>query len=204
MVEKQIAGRGVQHPAVLAAMRTVPREAFVPESRKNQAYQDSPLPIGEGQTISQPYMVAVMTEALDPDVGDIIYEVGTGSGYQAAVLANIVKHVYSKEIVEPLALQSAETLAELGLTNVTVQAGDGYGGWPEHAPFDGIIVTAAPDHIPQPLIDQLKPGGRLVIPVGQTDDVQELLLIEKSESGITTRTMMPVRFVPLTRRPDEG
>lgn len=199
MMEKDIQGRGITHPAVLSAMRSVPREQFIPEKMKLHAYDDSPLPIGEGQTISQPYIVAAMTEALDPEPGDIIYEVGTGSGYQAAVLAEIVAHVYTKEIVEPLAEWAKENLKAAGYTNVTVAAGDGYVGWPEHAPFDGIVVTAAPDHVPQPLIDQLKPGGRLVIPVGKQHDVQELLLIEKEEDGSTLRrSMMPVRFVPLT------
>lgn len=199
MMEKDIQGRGITHSAVLSAMQSVPREQFVPEKMKRYAYDDAPLPIGEGQTISQPYIVAAMTEALDPEPDDIIYEVGTGSGYQAAVLAEIVAHVYTKEIVKPLAEWAEENLKAAGYTNVTVAAGDGYAGWPEHAPFDGMVVTAAPDHVPPPLIDQLKPGGRLVIPVGKPHAVQELLLIEKGKDGSTvTRSMMPVRFVPLT------
>lgn len=199
MIESDIQGRGITHPAVLSAMRSVPREMFVPEHMKRFAYDDSPLPIGEGQTISQPYIVAAMTEALDPEPGDIVYEVGTGSGYQAAVLAEIVSQVYSKEIVKPLATWAQENLAAAGYTNVTVAVGDGYAGWPDHAPFDGIVVTAAPDHVPAPLVDQLKPGGRMVIPVGRQNEVQKLLLIEKEQDGSTvTRTLMPVRFVPLT------
>jgi protein-L-isoaspartate(D-aspartate) O-methyltransferase len=199
MIESDIQGRGITHPAVLSAMRSVPREMFVPEHMKRFAYDDSPLPIGEGQTISQPYIVAAMTEALDPEPGDIVYEVGTGSGYQAAVLAEIVSQVYSKEIVKPLAAWAQENLAAAGYTNVTVAVGDGYAGWPDYAPFDGIVVTAAPDHVPAPLIDQLKPGGRMVIPVGRQNEVQKLLLIEKEQGGSTvTRTLMPVRFVPLT------
>ena len=199
MVDRQIARRGVADEDVLRAMREVPRHEFVPEGQRRLAYVDSPLPIGEGQTISQPYIVAAMTEAIDPDPGDVVLEVGTGSGYQAAVLARLVKQVYSIEIVEALARSASERLAELGYTNVTVKAGDGYAGWPEHAPFDAILVTAAPDHVPEPLVEQLKPGGRLVIPVGEVHRTQELLLIEKdAEGNVTRRTMMAVRFVPLT------
>ena len=199
MVERQIARRGIDHEALLKAMREVPRHAFVPRGQRRLAYADGPLPIGEGQTISQPYIVAAMTQALDPEPGDVVLEVGTGSGYQAAVLAGLVKHVYSIEIIESLAREAAERLRELGYTNVTVRAGDGYAGWPEHAPFDGIIVTAAPDHVPRPLVEQLKPGGRMVIPVGEVHRTQELLLVEKDAEGkVSRRTMMPVRFVPLT------
>lgn len=199
MVDRQIAGRGIRHEEVLRAMREVERHAFVPRARRGMAYADAPLSIGEGQTISQPYMVAAMTEAIDPKPGDVVLEVGTGSGYQAAVLARLVEHVYTIEIIESLADSARERLEEHGCTNVTVRAGDGYAGWPEHAPFDAIVVTAAPDHVPEPLVEQLRPGGRMVIPVGEVHRSQELLLIEKDADGdVIRRTMMPVRFVPLT------
>jgi protein-L-isoaspartate(D-aspartate) O-methyltransferase len=166
MVESQIVARGVRDSSVLDAMRTVPRHRFVPAGHAYQAYADQPLPTGEGQTISQPYIVALMTELLGCGPKDTVLEIGTGSGYQAAVLAELVAHVYSIEIVEILARRADSTLKELGYGNISVKAGDGYRGWPEHAPFDAIIVTAAPDHIPEPLVEQLKVGGRLVIPVG--------------------------------------
>jgi protein-L-isoaspartate(D-aspartate) O-methyltransferase len=186
--------------AVIDALGAVPREAFVPLSHRPRAYLNTPLPIAAGQTISQPLIVALMTEMLDPEPSDVMLEVGTGSGYQAAVLSKLVKHVYSVEIVPELADSAAKTLRGLHFDNVTVRAGDGYAGWPEHAPFDGIIVTAAAPHIPPPLLKQLKPGGRLVIPVGEHQGEQELMLIEVDSAGnISKQSMLPVRFVPLTR-----
>jgi len=185
--------------AVMAAMGKVPRHRFVPALQDIFAYDNRPLPIGEGQTISQPYIVALMTDLLDPKSADTVLEVGTGSGYQAAVLAELVAKVYTIEIVEPLARRARQVLGELGYRNVEIRVGDGYGGWPAAAPFDAIIVTAAPAAVPQPLIDQLKPGGRMVIPVGGASDVQQLLLVEKQSDGrTTTRRTLPVRFVPLT------
>jgi protein-L-isoaspartate(D-aspartate) O-methyltransferase len=199
MVSEQIEQRGIRDPAVLAAMRRVPRHGFVPADLAGQAYRDSPLPIGLDQTISQPYIVAFMTEALRVSPDDRVLEVGAGSGYQAAVLAELVREVFTIEIVEPLAQSAAERLKSLGYTNITVIAGDGYKGWPDRAPFDAIIVTAAAPHVPQPLIDQLKPGGRMVIPVGPTYSVQYLLLIRKADDGtISQEKLLPVRFVPLT------
>ncbi len=205
MVRRDIASRGVTNRAVLAVMGRVPREEYVLPTYRSVAYDDSALPIEARQTISQPYIVAAMTEALGVGTNSVVLEVGTGSGYQAAVLAELVKEVYTIEIVEELAESAEARLARLGYTNVTVRAGDGYLGWPEHAPFDGIIVTAAPDHIPQPLIDQLKPGARMVIPVGEQHDVQHLLLLTKQEDGTVTRqNLMPVRFVPLTGKHGEN
>ena len=200
MVSDQIAARDVRDPRVLAAMRDVPRHVFVPRELQRQAYQDRPLPIGYEQTISQPYIVALMTELVRPGPSDRALEVGTGSGYQAAVLSRLVSHVYSIEIVEPLARSAGQRLKTLGYANVTVRAGDGYAGWPALAPFDIIIVTAAPDHLPAPLLAQLKPGGRLVIPVGPVRAVQELQLVEKDSAGRTNTTRIaPVQFVPLVR-----
>ena len=196
MVEEQIARRGVADGLVLAAMRKVPRHEFVPESYRNYAYADEPLPIGEGQTISQPYIVALMTETLNINKDSKVLEIGTGSGYQAAVLAEIAREVYSIEIIEPLAKRASETLERLGYKNVRVRCGDGYRGWPEEAPFDAIIVTAAPSQIPQPLIDQLKIGGRMSIPVG--DVYQELVVVTKREKGVARKDIIPVRFVPMT------
>lgn len=199
MIEKDIKRRGIKDEAVLRAMEQVPRHEFVSNDLRRYAYADRPLPIGQGQTISQPYMVAVMTELLGVDRDDKVLEVGTGSGYQAAVLSEIVGHVYSIEIVEDLGLRAQERLRALGYENVTVKIGDGYAGWEDHAPFDAVIVTAGAPHIPPPLIEQLKPGGRLVIPVGPPSEVQELRVIEKVENGeVRERTVMPVRFVPLT------
>jgi len=200
MVAEQIESRGVRDPRVLAAMRDVPRHRFVPPSLETEAYQDHPLAIGHGQTISQPYIVALMTELVRPQPTDRALEIGTGSGYQAAILSRLVSRVYTIEIVEPLARDAEQRLKTLGYENITVRAGDGYAGWPDAAPFDVIVVTAAPDHVPAPLVAQLKPGGRLVIPVGPTFAVQELRLIEKDAAGeIHTRTVAPVAFVPLRR-----
>lgn len=184
---------------VLAALATVPRERFVPAPQRPYAYLDQPLPIGYGQTISQPFIVALMTDLLRPRPGQRVLEVGTGSGYQAAVLAGLVEKVYSVEIVPPLARQAAERLTALGYANVQTRLGDGYYGWPEHAPFDGIVVTAAASSIPPPLIAQLKPGGRMLIPVGVPYFTQNLMLVEKREDGrVRSRQILPVRFVPLT------
>jgi protein-L-isoaspartate(D-aspartate) O-methyltransferase len=192
-------GRGEIDANVLAAMREVPRHELVPANMRNAAYDDTPLPIGHGQTISQPYIVALMTSLARPERHHVVLEIGTGSGYQAAVLARLVARVYSIEIVEPLARQAAERLQGLGYHNVAVRHGDGYKGWPEHAPFDAIVVTAAAPHIPQPLVDQLKVGGRMVIPVGAAPSSQELMLVEKDPQGrVQTRRALPVRFVPLT------
>ncbi len=193
-------GRPAFGDAVMGAMGKVPRHRFVPFLQQGFAYDNRPLPIGEGQTISQPYIVALMTDLIDPKPGHVVLEVGTGSGYQAAVLAELVAKVYSIEIVEPLGKRAARLLEQLGYRNVAVRVGDGYRGWPEAAPFDAIIVTAAPAEIPKPLVEQLKPGGRMVVPVGAAFDVQRLLLIEKQSDGTTTtRQTLPVRFVPLTR-----
>ncbi len=200
MVEQQIAARGVKDPLVLEAMRTVPRHRFVPARYIEQAYADHPLPIGFGQTISQPYIVALMTEALALEPGEKVLEIGTGSGYQAAILAQMGMDVYTVEIIPQLAQRAEATLQELGYTNVRVRNADGYFGWPEHAPYDAIIVTAAPDHLPPPLPEQLKPGGRLVIPIGPPGAVQTLWLFEKSPEGALKATNLgPVRFVPLVR-----
>ncbi len=185
--------------AVLTAMNTVERHRLVPRGQRRFAYENRPLPIGHGQTISQPYIVALMTELVEPDPDDVVLEVGTGSGYQAAVLASLVRHVYSIEIIEALATRASNDLAELGYENVTTTLGDGYYGWEEHAPFDAIVVTAAAGHVPPPLIEQLKPGGRIVIPVGHRFMTQQLLLLEKTaDDEILTRQIAAVRFVPLT------
>ncbi len=189
---------GIRDERVLAAVRAVERHRFVPKDVSARAYGDHPLPIGHGQTISQPWIVARMTELLEPRLDDVVLEVGTGSGYQAAVLAELVRHVYTIEIVEPLAARAEAALSEQGYTNVTVRAGDGYKGWPEHAPFDGILVTAAPDHVPQPLVDQLAQGGRLVLPVGPAWGIQMLQTYEKRGDALALIDSVPVRFVPLT------
>jgi len=196
MVREQIEARGVKDSLVLAAMRKVPRHLFVPERYRGEAYADHPLPIGHGQTISQPYIVAYMTEALGLKGNEKVLEIGTGSGYQAAVLAEIVDSVFTIEIIPELARSAEQRLKNLGYRNVFVRCGDGYKGWPEHAPFDAIIVTAAPDHIPQPLVNQLKVGGRMVIPVGSM--FQELVLVVKRKEGIEKHPLLPVRFVPMT------
>ncbi len=195
MVEIQIAARDVSDPRVLEAMRSVPRHHFVPEAEREHAYEDRPISIGSGQTISQPYIVAVMTELLAPEPEDTVLEVGTGSGYQAAVLSLLVDRVYSIEILPELAERSRQTLLALGYDNVTVITGDGYGGVPEHAPFDGILVTAAPEEIPQTLVEQLGVGGRMIVPVGRAD--QELMLVERWEEGIRIQPVLRVRFVPM-------
>lgn len=199
MVETQIAARGVRDPRVLRAMREVPRHLFVDESLRSHAYDDEPLPIGGGtsQTVSQPYIVALMTELLDLQAGEKVLEIGTGSGYQSAVLSRLARHVYSIEIVPELARSAADRLARLGYANVTVRAGDGYRGWPEEAPFDGIVVTAAPERLPEPLLAQLAPGGRMVIPVGGF--FQELKVFTRDRNGkVTEKDILPVRFVPMT------
>ncbi len=200
MVRTQIETRGVRDPATLAAMRAVPRHGFVPPDLAASAYEDRPLPIGYGQTISQPYIVAVMTETLRLKPGHRVLEIGTGSGYQAAVLARIVREVFTIEIVPDLGNTARERLKALGYRNVRVRVADGYDGWPEEAPFDAIVVTAAADYIPPPLIRQLKDGGRMVIPVGSPFFVQTLMLVEKDGGKVRTTSLMPVRFVPFTRR----
>jgi len=196
MVRQQIETRGVKDPAVLVAMRSVPRHRFVPSDYREASYNDSPLPIGEGQTISQPYIVALMSELLEVGPGDKVLEIGTGSGYQAAVLAAMGVEVFSVEIRQGLCERAEAVLAELGYDGVHVRCGDGYGGWPEEAPFAGVIVTAAPDRIPQPLIDQMAVGARMVIPLG--DFYQQLMVIRKTDDGVEERSVIPVRFVPMT------
>ena len=200
MVRTQIADRGITDDAVLNALRAVPRHQFVPDRLADWAYTDRPLPIGHEQTISQPYIVAFMTAAVQPDSTNRVLEIGTGSGYQAAVLAEIVDSVYTIEIVPELARSARARLTRLGYDNVVVREGDGYAGWPEHAPFDAIVVTAAPNQIPSPLLEQLAPGGRMVLPVGPTGAVQRLTLVTKAADGsITRERLMPVRFVPFQR-----
>jgi len=202
MVSRQIEARGVKDPRVLAAMRSVPRHLFVPEPFRTDAYEDFPLPIGEGQTISQPYIVALMTELASPEPSDRALEVGTGSGYQAAVLAKLVREVYSVEILEALGVEAASRIRNLGYDNITLRVGDGYAGWPEKAPFDLILITAAPERVPPALLDQLAPGGRMVVPVGQAGGVQSLQLIRKNPDGtVEIKDVIPVRFVPLVHPP---
>ena len=196
MVETQIKARGVKDPRVLSAMLRVERHLFVPKDLQTSAYSDQPLPIGEGQTISQPYIVALMTELLELKGEQKVLEIGTGSGYQAAILSELAKEVYTIEIIETLATSAKKLLIELGYKNIKVKAGDGYLGWPEAAPFDAIIVTCAPDHIPKPLLEQLKEGGRLVLPVGSY--AQELKKITKRSGKIETTNVIPVIFVPMT------
>jgi protein-L-isoaspartate(D-aspartate) O-methyltransferase len=198
MVREQIAARGVRNAKVLEAMREIPRHLFVRETERSAAYVDGPLPIGHGGTISQPYIVGYMTELLQPAKNHRILEIGAGSGYQAAVLARLVQKVYTIEIVPELARFAEENLERAGIQNVEVRQGDGYKGWPEEAPFDGIILTAAPPEIPQALIDQLKPGGRMVAPVGRHSFNQQMVLLTKSADGkVSRKTMIPVRFVPM-------
>jgi len=196
MVREQIEARGIKDPVVLESLRAVPRHLFVPEAVRDGAYQDSPLPIGDSQTISQPYIVALMTELLEVSPGSKVLEIGTGSGYQAAVLAAMGVDVYSIEIRTRLCERADRTLSELGYSSVHVRCGDGYGGWPEEAPFEGIIVTAAPEMVPDPLLEQLAPGAHLVIPVG--DFYQELKVITRVDGGFEERSVIPVRFVPMT------
>lgn len=199
MIDQHLRARGITDEQVINAMRAVPRHRLVPEVHRSEAYSDGPLPIGYGQTISQPYIVALMTELLRVKPGDRILEIGTGSGYQAAVLAEIADYVYTVEIVPELGERARADLSELGYKNIKVRVGDGYAGWEDHAPFDAIMVTAAPETIPQPLIDQLKPGGRLVIPLGKTGEIQQLTLVTKSSDGtLETKAVSPVRFVPFT------
>ena len=201
MVERDLIARGVGDPQVLEAMRQVPRHLFVPEALRSHAYEDRPLPIGLRQTISQPYIVALMTELADVGSGDRVLEIGTGSGYQAAVLSVLAERVYSIEILEELSLRAQEVLHETGRDNIEFRVGDGYRGWPEAAPFDAIVVTAAPPHVPQPLVEQLAQGGRMIIPVGTA--YQELLVLEKTASGLISRRSIPVRFVPMTGEAQE-
>src|SRR5262245_59308383 len=198
MVAEQIAARGVADPRTLDAMRRVPRHLFVPREAQSDAYGDHPLPIGHGQTISQPYIVGFMTDALRLSGGETVLEVGTGSGYQSAVLSLIAARVFTIEIVPELAAEARERLARLGYENVTVRAGDGYRGWPEHAPFDAIVVTAAAPRVPDPLKEQLKEGGRLVLPVG--DEAQELMIVTRRGSKFEESRVLGVRFVPMTGR----
>ncbi|MFW5792882.1 MAG: protein-L-isoaspartate(D-aspartate) O-methyltransferase [Bacteroidota bacterium] len=199
MVEEQIIARGISHEATIEAFKTVPRHLYVAPKYQRWAYMDRPIPIGYGQTISQPYIVAYMTEMVDPDSNYNVLEIGTGSGYQAAILAEIVNNVYTIEIIPELG-QSAKELLEKHYNNVFVKIADGYYGWEEKGPFDAIIVTAAAEYIPPPLIEQLKEGGKMVIPVGSAFMTQQLVLVEKSDEQIFTKNLMPVRFVPFTRK----
>ncbi len=200
MVSTQVAARGITDPAILAAMRKIPRHLFVPSAIAPYAYQDNPLPIGYDQTISQPFIVAWMTELAKPNKNKKALEIGTGSGYQAAILSETTGQVYSIEIVPELARSSKDLLAKLGYNNVEVKEADGYTGWEEHAPFDIIMVTAACDHIPQPLLDQLAEGGRLIMPLGDPGAIQELIMITKNRGKINRQTISAVRFVPLIRK----
>ncbi len=201
MVEQQLQARGIRDKAVLEAMSKIPRHRFVEPSLASLAYEDYPLSIGQGQTISQPYIVAYMTEAAQISASEKVLEIGTGSGYQAAVLGELAQSVYTIEIIPSLAQKARQTLSELGYTNVHLKTGDGYQGWSEHAPYDAILVTAAPDHIPQPLINQLALKGRMVIPVGTS--AQQMRVISKTKDGVIERRTIPVRFVPLTRESPE-
>ena len=199
MIDEQLRRRGITDERVLNAMQRVPRDRFVPEEQRVRAYDDRALPIGEGQTISQPYVVGYMSEVLGVEQGHRVLEIGTGSGYQAAILGELASDVYTIEIVPALAARAEETLRSLGYRNVHVRAGDGYAGWPEQAPFDRIIVTAAPEEIPKPLIDQLAVGGRLVAPVGRQGEAQWITVVEKTAQGIVQRRSIAVSFVPFTR-----
>ncbi len=198
MIENQIKGRGVRDPKVIRALQKVKRHYFVPPQFQSKAYEDTPLPIGHGQTISQPYIVACMSEILDLSSKDRVLEIGTGSGYQAAVLAEICEQVYSIEVVESLALQAKERLARLGYLNIKTKHGDGYQGWEAHAPYDAIIVTCSPSHVPQVLETQLREGGRMVIPVGNAKE-QDLYLLKKEKGVVRQKNIFPVRFVPMTQ-----
>jgi len=200
MVSDQIEERGISNSAVLAALRKTPRHLFVPESQVSSAYEDRPLPIGHGQTISQPYIVAYMTDVIKPSKNHRVLEVGTGSGYQAAILGEIVSEVYTIEIIRDLGAAAEKRLQKLNYENVHVKVADGFYGWKEHAPFDAIVVTAAAEHIPPPLLEQLKEGGRMIIPVGTPFMVQQLMLVEKTKGGkVKSTSLMPVKFVPFTR-----
>jgi len=201
MVAEQLAARGIRDERVLAAMRRVPRHRFVDPDEARHAYEDRPLPIGQGQTISQPFVVAFMSQALELSGDERVLDVGTGSGYQAAILGELAREVWSIEIVAPLAESARQRLSALGYENVHVRCGDGYLGWPEHAPFDAILVAAAPDHVPQPLVDQLALGGRMILPVGKSD--QELVLLRRTQAGVVQEEVLPVRFVPMTGLAEE-
>jgi len=200
MIDEQLRSRGIRDERVLAAMGEVPRHLFVPPENQAAAYADTPLPIGHGQTISQPYIVGFMTEALQVEPSHKVLEIGTGSGYQAAILGKLAGEVYTIELVPDLAERARAALAEQGFDNVHVRAGDGYQGWPEHAPFDRIMVTAAPEEVPQALVDQLAPGGRMVVPVGPQFGDQELRILTKTPDGVMTERSLPVRFVPMIRK----
>lgn len=197
MVKSQIASRGIANQKVLEAFRKVPRHEFVPHEYRRFAYADQPLPIGEGQTISQPYIVAYMTDVLNLKSGEKVLEIGTGSGYQAAILAEVEAEVYSIEVIEPLAIRAKNVLENLGYKNIYLKTGDGYQGWEEHAPFDAIMVTCSPSKIPEPLKEQLAEGGRMIIPVGEQNSIQYLYLLEKRKGKIRQQNVMPVRFVPM-------
>ena len=199
MISNQIVSRGIKDTQLIEAMRKVPRHLFVPENRRDSAYDDRPLPIGEGQTISQPYIVAFMTKALNLSLEDMVLEIGTGSGYQAAILAEIVREVYSIEVIPGLGEAARERLEKMGYKNISVKIGDGYEGWPEKAPFDGVIVTCAPEKIPKSLIDQLAKGGRMIIPVGEKRGIQKLVLIRKDKGMVIKKEVMDVLFVPMVR-----
>jgi len=199
MVKEQIEARGVTTPAILEAMKTVQRHRLVPANQRSRAYQDRPLPIGEGQTISQPFVVAYMTEMVGAKEGMTVLEIGTGSGYQAAVLAEIVDEVYTLEIIPELGEEAEKSLNELGYRNIHVRIADGYNGWEEQGPFDAIIVTAAADHIPPALTQQLNEGGKMIIPIDSGEPAQQLVLVEKNNGEISTKNVLPVRFVPFTR-----
>jgi protein-L-isoaspartate(D-aspartate) O-methyltransferase len=201
MVDQQLRARDIRNAQVLDAMLRVPRHLFIPEPNRGEAYYDAPVPIGYGQTISQPYIVAFMTQALEIQPGDRVLEIGTGCGYQAAVLATLAKHVYSIEIIAALAERARGTLSTLGYHNVEVRTGNGYLGWPEHAPFDRIIVTAAPEGVPEALVQQLKIGGLMAVPVGTV--IQELRILRRTERGTDTLQTLPVRFVPMTNKPKD-
>lgn len=199
MVNEQIIARGIDSPEVIKAMRKVPRHFFIPKAKRHSSYIDSPVPIGEGQTISQPFIVALMTQILEPAPDHRILEIGTGSGYQAAIMAELAAEVYTIEIIESLGKRAEKTLKILGYENIFVKIGDGYKGWPEKAPFDSIIVTCAPEKIPRPLVDQLTNGGRLVLPVGRRGGVQSLMIGIKKGERLETRDVLPVRFVPMIK-----
>jgi protein-L-isoaspartate(D-aspartate) O-methyltransferase len=204
LIKQHIIGQGIKDPQTVRSMLTVPREEFVPKELRRHAYDNNALPIGYGQTISQPYIVALMTELLELDANDRVLEIGTGSGYQAAILSVIVEKVYTIEIIEPLGLSAKDRVEKLGYRNILVKIDDGYWGWEENAPFDAIIVTAAADHIPPPLLEQLKPGGRMCIPVGQPYFPQVLKLVRKDPNGnLTVQDILPVVFVPFTRADEE-